>query len=324
MSRFRWSRAKGRLLVALVLVPPLVGASGCDRAALFGRFATKTAAQLTATPRKLPQKIADPRRPDARIAITWIGHATMLVQIDDAYILTDPVFTDSVGGVSVRLVEPGLDVASLPPLDAVVVSHLHFDHLSTGSLEQLGGKIKRLYVPAGGAEYVPIQIENVRELDRFEACSAGGLTVTAVPVDHVGFRYGADAAWMPESFTGYVFEKNGLTVYFAGDTAYAPALFRATRARFPSLDLALLPIAPIHPRDFMQRTHMDPDEALRAFVDLGAKRLIPMHFDTFVNSTDAAGEARERFVTLVRAQKLGEEVVRVLPIGGQAVIVPRP
>ena len=312
----RW----GPFAVAVVLILTL---SGCDRAALFGRFAAKTAGQLGSTPRKLPRKIADPRRPDARVAVTWVGHATMLVQIDDAYVLTDPVFTDAVGGLSVRLVEPGLDIASLPRLSAVVISHLHFDHLSAASLELLRDKVERVYVPTGGSDYVPASVSAVTELSTFEADTRQGLTVTAVPVDHVGFRYGADEAWMTKSFTGYVLQKNGLTVYFAGDTAYAPDRFRATRQRFPSIDLALLPIAPIHPRDFMRRTHLDPAEALLAFDDLGAKVCVPMHFDTFVNSTDAPGEARERFAALAAARPPGKARVTILPIGGQAVIVSR-
>jgi len=150
----------------------------------------------------------------------------------------------------------------------------------------------------------------------------GGLRITAVPVKHVGYRYGIDGAWMRTSFTGYVFEYHGLTVYFSGDTAYDGDGFRATAARFPSIDLVLIAIAPIHPRGFMRAVHVDPGEALRAFVDLGARTMVPIHYDTLVNGFDSPGEARETLKRVASERGLTERV-RVLPIGGQGVIVPR-
>ncbi len=96
---------------------------------------------------------------------------------------------------------------------------------------------------------------------------------------------------MTESFTGYVVEYHGITVYFGGDTAYDRDDFVKTRARFPSIDLALLPIAPVGPREFMESKHVDPAEAVQAFLNLGARRMMAIHFDTFINSTDTFGEA---------------------------------
>jgi L-ascorbate metabolism protein UlaG (beta-lactamase superfamily) len=147
------------------------------------------------------------------------------------------------------------------------------------------------------------------------------MRITAVPVRHSGFRYGLDAAWMTATFTGYVFEYRGLTVFFGGDTAYDRDRFRATAARFPSIDLALLPIAPIHPRWFMESKHMDPGEAVRAFLDLGARWMIPIHFDTMIDGLDASGEA---VATLERESASAgvEKRVKILPVGGQAMVVP--
>ncbi|HEU4536633.1 MAG TPA: MBL fold metallo-hydrolase, partial [Polyangiaceae bacterium] len=161
-------------------------------------------------------------------------------------------------------------------------------------------------------------------LGRFASwASPDGLRITAVPVDHVGGRYGLDQLWMGETaHAGYVISYHGYNVYFGGDTAYKKEFFEATRRRFPKLDLAILPIAPINPRDFMEKTHMDPAEALRAFADLGAERMMPIHFDTFINSTDREGEARERFRGLVAARKLGDKV-SVLEIGERRVFVAR-
>jgi L-ascorbate metabolism protein UlaG (beta-lactamase superfamily) len=243
--------------------------------------------------------------------------------MDDKFVLTDPFFTSSVGLLSVRLQEAGLDPANLPPLDAVVVSHMHFDHLSLGSLDLIEKKVGRMYVPRGGTVYVPNYDFDVRELATWDSDDASGIRITAVPVKHVGFRYGLDGAWMTESFTGYVFEYHGLTVYYAGDTAYDGARFRAAAARFPRIDLALMPIAPIHPREFMEATHVDPPEAIRAFLDLGARTMVPIHHDTLVNGFDRPGEAVESLQREMQSHGLGTDRVRILPVGGQTVIVPR-
>jgi N-acyl-phosphatidylethanolamine-hydrolysing phospholipase D len=273
------------------------------------------------TPSPLPGRITHPRRDDARLAVLWVGHATVLIQMDDKFVLTDPLLGDSAGQISKRLQEPGIDPANLPPLDAVVISHLHFDHLSLGSLDMIEGKVRRLIVPRGGLVYVPNYAFDACELPTWTSFEEGGLRITAVPVKHVGFRYGLDAAWMTESFTGYVFEYHGLSVYFPGDTAYDGDRFRATAARFPHLDLALMPIAPIHPREFMEATHVDPAEAVRGFLDLHADAMVPIHYGTLVNGFDAPGEARATLQREVSARGL-EGRVTILPIGGQAVIIP--
>jgi L-ascorbate metabolism protein UlaG (beta-lactamase superfamily) len=252
--------------------------------------------------------------------VLWIGHATVLVQIDDKFILTDPLLTETVGQLTRRVSPLGLDPEKLPRLDAVVISHLHFDHLSLGSLERIEKKVRRLFVPKGGLVYIPDFDFDARELPTWQSFEENGLRITAVPVKHVGWRYGLDSAWMNTSFTGYLFEYHGVSVFFGGDTAYDARRFRATRARFPKIDLALLPIAPIHPRSFMARTHMDPGEALDAFADLGADRLIPMHFDTLINGTDDPGEAREALRAQAKARGL-ENRVSVLRIGERKVVI---
>jgi N-acyl-phosphatidylethanolamine-hydrolysing phospholipase D len=305
-------------------------ARGIARAA---RAATAAAALATALgacrgfpfsrPEPVPHRIADPRRPDARLAVLWVGHATVLLQIDDKFVLTDPFLTDSVGQIAVRLKEPGIDPANLPRLDAVLISHMHFDHLSLGSLDLVEDRTRRLFVPRGGLVYVPNYRFDARELSTWASFEEDGLRVTAVPVKHVGFRYGVDAAWMTSTFTGYVLQYHGVTVYFAGDTAYDAENFAETAARFPSIDLALVPIAPIHPRAFMEATHVDPPEAVQAFVDLGARAMVPIHFDTLVNGLDDPGEAPATLVRVWAARGLDPARLHVLPVGGQDVILRR-
>jgi N-acyl-phosphatidylethanolamine-hydrolysing phospholipase D len=273
--------------------------------------------------RAVPNKIADPRRADARLSVLWVGHATVLVQMDDIFVLTDPVFTESLAQVSPRLVEPGIEPSNVPPLAAVVVSHMHFDHLSFGSLDMLEQRTPIVLVAPGVRSNMPRYPFEIRELARWAAYERDGLRITAVPVQHVGGRFGIDEAFEPEAFTGFVLEYHGLSVYFAGDTAYAPIAFRQARARFPDLALALLPICPDRPRDFMARTHESPSEALDAFALLGAKWMVPIHFDTFINSDDPFGACPEELRSKMRVRGLDERRVTILGAGQQRVFIPR-
>ena len=284
------------------------------------RASGKAAGALFSSPRKV-EKLKEPIDRNARLAVLWVGHATALVQIDDKVILTDPVFTSSVGQVSKRLVEPGLDPANLPPIDAVMISHLHFDHLSLGSLSMIEPKVRMLIMPRTGVTYLTDFDFPVLELRTWQAYEKDGLRITATPVLHLGFRYGLDGDWMNEGFTGYVIEYHGLKVYFGGDTAYDQKLFVDTGQRFPDLDVALLPIGPIEPRDFMRRVHVDPGEAIQAFFDLGAKRMVPVHYDTFVNSTDAPGDAIKALDAAKKKWDLGAREIVPLAIGERRVFV---
>ncbi len=200
---------------------------------------------------------------------------------------------------------------------------MHFDHLSIGSLEMIQRKVGFLVVPQKGTVNVPDMAFETVELPTWTTFERGGLRVTAVPVQHSGFRWVLDGAWMDTSFTGYVIEYHGLTVYFGGDTAYAPEKFAATRARFPSIDLAVMPISPINPRNLVAKSHVDPREALLAFKLLGARWMVPIHYDTFVNATDPPGEVLRVLRQEMTAQGLTSAQVRVLAIGEQQVLVAR-
>lgn len=317
--RARLTSALAGLVACALALGAAVTQSGCAVLPIV----TRNIGNLGHTPAKVAHKVKDPVRKDARLAVLWVGHATALVQIDDKVILTDPVFTTSVGQVSTRLVEPGLEVSSVPEVDAVLVSHMHPDHLSLGSLELLSPKIRHLAMPRGGLTYLTDFPFDAFELGTWERWEKDGLRITAVPVKHVGFRYGVDDAWTQDAFTGYVVEYHGLRVWFGGDTAYDSAAFVETGRRFPSLDLALMPIAPAEPRDFMRKTHIGPEEAVQVFLDLGAKRMVPVHRDTFVNSTDAPGDALARFLAEAKARNLPEGSVQVVDFGEQKVLVPK-
>ncbi|EYF03766.1 MBL fold metallo-hydrolase [Chondromyces apiculatus] len=304
----------------LLLAFSLLGASSCAVSGIL----TRNLSPLFETPREVKNKVREPFRPEARLAVLWVGHATALVQIGDKVILTDPVFTSTVGMVSKRFVEPGLDPENLPPVDAVLISHMHFDHLSLGSLEMIEDKTKVAFVPRGGLVYVPpFRFETV-ELGPWQTWERGGLKVTPTPVVHSGFRYGIDRDWMTETFTGYVVEYDGIRVYFGGDTAYDKDMFRETGKRFPGIDVALLPIAPIAPRDFMVSKHVDPTEAVQIYQDLGARWMVPIHYDTFVNSLDERGDDLRVLRKVMADRKLTQNEVQILAHGEQRVFLRRP
>lgn len=288
---------------------------GCERASLITRFVGRNFATLARPIKPAPFKANRP--PTWRrlgLSALWVGHATILLKLDDKFVLTDPVFTDTVGQFSKRIVEPGIAVEDLPRLDAVIVSHMHFDHLSLGSLDLIEPKASRIYLPEGGAVYVPLSGVPTIELPSWHSHQVDGLRITAVPVKHNGWRYAGDRSWMTRSYTGYVIEYHDLVVYFGGDTAYTRA-FADTRQHFPEIDLAILPIAPVHPRSFMCKNHTDPKEALQAFRDLGAHYFLAMHYDTFVNSLDEYGEAPRLLRELLPAYQLDERRVAILRQG---------
>jgi L-ascorbate metabolism protein UlaG (beta-lactamase superfamily) len=267
-------------------------------------------------------KAKRPVGPDARLAVVWVGHSTVLVQLDDKVVLTDPFFTSTVGQFAKRLVEPGVDPKDLPPIDAVLVSHMHFDHLSLGSLSMIESRVRALLLPRGGTAYLTGWFSfPAYELDTWQIWEKDGLRVTAVPVDHVGWRYAVDEPWTRSSATGFLVEYKGLKVYFGGDTAYDQRVFVETGQRYPGIDLALLPIAPIEPRDIMRRFHLDPHEAVQAFVDLGAKRMVPIHHDTIVNSTDRPGDALRELAIAEKRWDLGDRVIAPLKIGERRVFL---
>lgn len=308
--------ARARLLVAAAALV------GCQRAEMLARFTGNNIVAMgrTPDPAEHPETIVSD---DARLAVLWIGHATVLIQMDDKLVLTDPVFTTTVGQLSKRQIEPGLTPAQLPSVDLVVISHLHFDHFSIGSLDQIEDKVPWLALPFGALGYLPRYDARVSELRRWQTHGLDGLRATSVPVEHNGWRYGLDRDWMTTSYTGWVIRYNGLTVYFGGDTAYDRDAFRRTRERVGHIDLALMPIAPVEPRWFMKKTHVDPNEALRAaFDDLRADHLVPIHFDTFINSYDERGDA-ERLLRAALTRRGASARATILAPGRRAVILRR-
>jgi N-acyl-phosphatidylethanolamine-hydrolysing phospholipase D len=291
---------------------------GCSP--IVGRFTSRAVNQLTEPIHPVVHKTQTPLHSDARLSILWVGHATVLIQLYDKAIITDPALTNTVGLLAKRSVEPGLDPSAITRLNAVLISHLHFDHFSYSSLEMLP-KEAHLIIPPGGAEYTPdFGFAETREAVPWETIEEDGLKITPVPVQHFGGRYGFDVLWGPaRPFTGYVIQYEGVTVFFAGDTGYNPEFFKEIGRRF-QVDVALLPIAPVEPRDFMKHVHTDPAEALQAFEDLGARIMVPIHHETFFQGLEPeVGYAKKLLRALVEERGL-QDRVRLLAIGEELIL----
>lgn len=251
--------------------------------------------------------------------VTWVGHATLLVQMDHVSFLTDPIWSDTASPVSFlgprRFVPPGLALEDLPPIDFVLISHNHYDHLDLETLAALAERSAetRFFVPMGNAALLREEgIANVTELDWAEARDYRGVRVTCLPSQHWSKRGLADdnrALWSSWAVVG-----PERSLYFAGDTGYFDGFARIAEA-FGSFDLAAVPIGAYEPVAMMKFSHLDPEEAVRAALDLRAERALAMHYGTFDLSDEPLGEPPRRFRAAAEQQGLGTEAAWVLQIG---------
>jgi len=286
------------------------------------RFIIKSFENLPSSPDTVAAKITHPIFRNVGLSVLWVGHATCLIQIGDKIFLTDPIFTETAGMISKRSIEPGILPSSIDKLDYILISHIHFDHLSYGSLSMLP-KSAVMILPVGSAEYTPeFGFSTYREMGPWTTFEADGVSITAVPVKHFNGRYGFDGGWLNHNtYTGYVIEYKGKTVFFAGDTGYDPEKFKEIGRKF-AVDVAFLPIAPIEPHDFMKYVHADPEEALQIFNDLHAKIMIPIHHRTFVQGLDSSLTfAQDQMKRLITERHL-EDRVLILNAGEQRILTP--
>jgi L-ascorbate metabolism protein UlaG (beta-lactamase superfamily) len=223
-----------------------------------------------------------------RLRVTLVNHATMLVQMDGFNILTDPIWSmrcsplQSIGPKRHR--PPGIRFRDLPPIDAVLVSHNHYDHLDVRTLQRLCWRFSpRIVTPLGnGALMARHGIDGVTELDWWKATRVGSgaaaLTITAVPAQHFCARALSDRN--ANLWGGFVISGPSGNVYFSGDTGWGPH-FERIAATFSPIRLAMLPIGAYLPRWFMKPVHVDPAEAVEAHKILRARTSVAMHYGTF-------------------------------------------
>jgi L-ascorbate metabolism protein UlaG (beta-lactamase superfamily) len=255
--------------------------------------------------------------PAAAVDVTFIGHSSFLLRMAGLNILTDPVFSKRCSPVSfagpARVRAPGLRIEELPEISLLVLSHNHYDHCDVPSLKKLAKKFPKMRVVTGLGNKAFLAgkgIANVVELDWWERAELEGVVVTATPARHFSARTLNDRN--KTLWAGMMIEfLAGPKIYFAGDSGYT-RFFKEIGERLGAPDLALLPIGAYEPRWFMGPVHMNPEDAVKAFLDLAAKRAVGMHFGTFQLTAEAIdapeadlvvakagfGVAEDDFVTL--------------------------
>lgn len=258
------------------------------------------------------------------IAATFIGHSTFLLRWGGITLLTDPVFATHAGPwgrIGPRRARgPAYRIDQLPTTDLILQSHNHYDHLDLGAHEAIGRRDgARIVTPLGNNGYLPRSVRGrADERDWWGVAEPlPGVRVTVVPAQHFSARTPWDrdrALW-----GGFVVECGGRTVYFAGDSGYC-GHFREIGARFPSIDLALIPIGAYDPRWFMRPVHMDPEEGLQAHRDLRARRSIAMHFGTFQLTDEAIDEPGIRLRSAMRPAEVAEDTFHV-PGPGETIVI---
>jgi N-acyl-phosphatidylethanolamine-hydrolysing phospholipase D len=241
----------------------------------------------------------------------WIGHATWAVRIGGQLVVTDPIWSTSISGVVPRLVEPGVARDAMPPIDLVVVTHDHRDHMDMPTLKALGDAPLYIVPLGNGPRIAKLGTRNVVELDWWQTHEHGSLSITLVPARHWSMREPwnrNDTLW-----GGYVVRGPEGTFYHSGDTAYGEH-FGEIGKRF-EIDWAMLPIGGYAPRWFMEPQHVDPVEAARGFVSLGARNFLAMHWGTFRLTDEAIGEPPERLRAFWRDEGLEPERLWIVDPG---------
>ncbi|MEU1459757.1 MBL fold metallo-hydrolase [Streptomyces sp. NPDC005727] len=252
------------------------------------------------------------------IAVTWAGHASWILRAGGLTVLTDPVWSRRILGTPARITPVGVPWESLRGVDAVVISHNHYDHLDAPTLNRLP-RDTPVFAPAGlGRWFQRRRFTRVTELDWWEGAELSGVRFDFVPAHHWSKRTLTDTCH--SLWGGWVLtDPDGQRLYFAGDTGYGHWFSRIGR-RYPGIDLALMPIGAYDPRWWLSDVHCDPEEAVRATLDLGARRMAPMHWGTFVLSAEPVLEPLTRVRTAWEKAGLEREDLWDLPVGGSRVL----
>ena len=250
--------------------------------------------------------------------VTWVGHATLLVQMDHVTFLTDPIWSDTPSPIAIgprRFVDPGIAIRDLPRIDFVVISHNHYDHLDVPTLLRLAQRDPktRFFVPLqNGFLLRQHGIENVDELDWGEVGKHFGVEIYCLPAQHWSKRGLGDdreALWSSWAVVG-----PERSFFFAGDTGYFDGFARISEA-LGAFDLAAVPIGAYEPTEMMKSSHMNPEEAVQAAIDLQAKRALAMHYGTFDLSDEPLEDPPRRFADAAKETRFGTDDAWLMKIG---------
>ena len=253
-----------------------------------------------------------------RDTITWLGHASFLIRLAGRTILTDPYLSDFAGpfpGLGPRRFVPaGIPVDRLPPVDALLVSHNHYDHLDRRTLRALAGKEETTaFVPLGlGSLLRQDGFAKVQEMDWDDAITLDGLTIRALPALHFSSRTPFDRN--QTLWCSFAIVAGSRRLFFSGDTGYGPVFERVGREYGP-FDVAMVPIGAYEPETIMRPVHCNPEEAVRLGKQIGARALAAMHWGTVVLTDEPPFEPPVRFRAAAREAGYADEDIWILRIG---------
>ncbi len=300
---------------------------------LKARFFDEPWASFDADKHSIPQAIPALADAESRgnATVTWIGHATVLIQHQGINVLTDPVFSDYASPVQwagpKRVTPPALRVDELPPIHAVIISHDHYDHLDVASVKALGNA-PMYYVPLGIAEWLidrGIEADRIIELDWWEGSklSVDGISVdiTATPAQHFSGRGVNDSNRRLWASWGLAW--SDFTAWFGGDTGYNDTQFIEIGARLGPIDFAVIPIGAYRPRWFMKVVHVDPAEAVLIHQDIGAAQSMGIHWGAFILSAEEADEPPRALAEAMAQSNQVAERFDVFAIGETRHVLPR-
>lgn len=258
-----------------------------------------------------------------KTSLTWIGHATFLIQHAGLNILTDAQFSDRASPVSwagpIRVVAPGISIDNLPEIDAVVISHDHYDSLDLDSVKKLAIHNKHrsltFLVPlAMKSWFDDLKLDNIKviELDWGQSHIIGDVQFTATPVQHWGKRTLLDTN--KRLWVSWVIENKAGKIYFAGDTGYADH-FKEIGKQYGPFDLALIPIGAYEPRWFMKSYHVNPEESVKIHRDIKSKYSVAMHWGTFILTDEPLDEPPKKLKQALEKYNISEASFEVYQHG---------
>jgi N-acyl-phosphatidylethanolamine-hydrolysing phospholipase D len=267
-------------------------------------------------PAVLPNDGRELRANGQHPTITWIGHATFLVQLDGVNVLTDPIWSDRASPVSFagprRLVAPGIRFEDLPPIHLVVISHDHYDHLDLGTVRRVAAVHRPTFVvPLGFRAWLAdVGIGDVVELDWWQSRAVRGLRVTATPAQHSSGRTLMDQN--DRLWASWVIAGRQRRLFFAGDTGYCP-VFHEVGRRLGPFDVAAIPIGGYSAYPTQHPNHVNPEEAVQVFEDVRARLLVPMHWGTFDLNREPFQEPPRRLLREAFRRGIDERIVLLSP-----------
>jgi L-ascorbate metabolism protein UlaG (beta-lactamase superfamily) len=287
--------------------------------------------RLTAKPKRWPRQISYPAQPPppppqgTDVIVTWIGHATFFLQTESIRLVIDPMFSDRASPVTWagprRVHPPGILLSALPRIDAVLLSHDHYDHCDLPSLRALALTSEPLFLaPLRNEDLLSVAgAKRIRELDWWESHSLNAeVSVTCTPSKHWSNRLGRPRNH--RLWGGFYLRFGSKSIWFVGDSGYDAEIFESVRKRCGSPDLALVPIGAYEPRWFMAPMHMNPAEAVQLHREVGARRSIGMHWGTFQLTDEGRDEPVEALAVARSAAGLGAEEFRVMAPGESLVV----